>query len=58
VRLIAVTGYGREADRERTLAASFDEHLVKPVDPNRLIETIERLLATRRESVARHRLSD
>jgi len=50
VRLVALTGYGREADRERALAARFDDHLVKPVDPDHLIETIERLLATRRES--------
>jgi signal transduction histidine kinase/CheY-like chemotaxis protein len=31
VFLVAVTGYGQDADRERTRAAGFDEHLVKPV---------------------------
>ena len=31
VFLIAVTGYGQDADRERARAAGFDEHLVKPV---------------------------
>jgi PAS domain S-box-containing protein len=30
--LIAVTGYGQEKDREHSLAAGFDHHLVKPVD--------------------------
>jgi PAS domain S-box-containing protein len=30
--LIAVTGYGQDSDRGRTLAAGFDHHLVKPVD--------------------------
>jgi CheY-like chemotaxis protein len=30
--LIAVTGYGRESDRERSREAGFDQHLVKPVD--------------------------
>jgi PAS domain S-box-containing protein len=30
--LVAVTGWGQEADRQRTLAAGFDHHLVKPVD--------------------------
>jgi len=30
--LVAVTGYGQETDRKRTLAAGFDHHLVKPVD--------------------------
>jgi CheY-like chemotaxis protein len=30
-RLIAVSGYGQPRDRERTRAAGFDEHLIKPV---------------------------
>jgi CheY-like chemotaxis protein len=34
VRLVALTGYGTEADRERTRAAGFDVHLAKPVDPH------------------------
>ena len=29
--LVAVSGYGRAADRERAMAAGFDHHLVKPV---------------------------
>jgi PAS domain S-box-containing protein len=32
LRLVAVTGYGQQADRERALAAGFAAHLVKPVD--------------------------
>jgi CheY-like chemotaxis protein len=31
--LAALTGYGQEDDRQRSLAAGFDAHLVKPVDP-------------------------
>jgi PAS domain S-box-containing protein len=31
LKLIAVTGYGLESDRQRTLAAGFSAHLVKPV---------------------------
>ncbi len=31
-RLIAVTGYGQDADRERSRQAGFDLHLVKPVN--------------------------
>jgi signal transduction histidine kinase/CheY-like chemotaxis protein len=37
VRLIAVTGYGQEEDRRRALEAGFDVHLVKPVDPQKLL---------------------
>ena len=32
LRIIAVTGYGQQADRERANAAGFERHLVKPVD--------------------------
>jgi PAS domain S-box-containing protein len=32
ILLIAVTGYGLEADRQRTRQAGFDYHLVKPAD--------------------------
>jgi PAS domain S-box-containing protein len=42
-RLVALTGYGQPEDRERALAAGFDVHLVKPVDP----EQLERLLSAR-----------
>jgi CheY-like chemotaxis protein len=38
--LIAVTGYGQAEDRARALAAGFDHHLVKPVDPALLIGLI------------------
>jgi PAS domain S-box-containing protein len=31
-RLVAITGYGQQSDRERALAAGFQQHLVKPVD--------------------------
>ncbi|MEO8479213.1 MAG: PAS domain S-box protein [Gemmatimonadota bacterium] len=32
VRVAAITGYGQESDRQLSLAAGFDAHLVKPVD--------------------------
>jgi PAS domain S-box-containing protein len=38
VVLIALTGWGREEDRERTTAAGFDEHLTKPVDTSVLLQ--------------------
>ena len=44
MRLVALTGYGRESDRQRALASHFDEHLVKPIAPARLLEVIESLV--------------
>ena len=33
ITLIAVTGWGQESDKRRALAAGFDHHLTKPIDP-------------------------
>ncbi|HEX6320728.1 MAG TPA: response regulator, partial [Burkholderiales bacterium] len=41
VRLIAVTAYGADEDRRRARAVGFDLHLVKPVDPDVLLEKLE-----------------
>jgi CheY-like chemotaxis protein len=48
LRLIAVTGYGDPASRQRSKAAGFDEHLVKPVD----IATLQGLIAQYRNLLA------
>ncbi|HSS29147.1 MAG TPA: response regulator [Usitatibacter sp.] len=40
-RLIAVSGYGQEKDRERSKEAGFDLHFVKPVDPRMLTAAID-----------------
>jgi CheY-like chemotaxis protein len=40
-RLIAVTGHARPLDRQRALAAGFDQHLAKPVDPLTLLRELE-----------------
>ena len=40
-RMIAVTGYGQESDRRRALEAGFDEHMVKPIDLDRLQEMLQ-----------------
>jgi len=32
LRILALTGWGQAADRERTREAGFDHHLTKPVD--------------------------
>lgn len=44
VPLIALTGFGQLGDREAAERAGFDAHLVKPVSPEDLVETIERLV--------------
>jgi CheY-like chemotaxis protein len=38
---VALTGYGQREDRERAIAAGFDEHLVKPVG----FEDLQRVLS-------------
>jgi CheY-like chemotaxis protein len=40
--IIAVTGWGNSADRERAHAAGFNAHVTKPAD----LDTIERLVAS------------
>lgn len=47
IPLIALSGYGQDADRTRALASGFDEHLIKPVDPTRVLQAINRLLDAR-----------
>lgn len=39
-RIIAMTGYGQDRDRERSLEAGFDRHTVKPVKINDLMRII------------------
>jgi len=34
--LVAITGWGQEEDRRRAIAAGFDHHLAKPLDPAEL----------------------
>ena len=44
--LVALTGYGRDRDREKAMAAGFDIHLVKPLDPNELLRAVAEKYAT------------
>lgn len=48
VVVIALTGYGQPDDRQRTQAAGFDGHLVKPVDLPTLTKLLSDLLGTQR----------
>jgi signal transduction histidine kinase/CheY-like chemotaxis protein len=38
--LVALTGWGQEEDRRRSREAGFDHHLVKPVEPEALLELL------------------
>jgi len=41
---VAVTAFARIEDRERALAAGFDDHLPKPLDPERLMRVLVQLI--------------
>lgn len=43
-RLIALTGYGQERDKLESSSAGFEQHIVKPVDLERLSASIESLI--------------
>jgi CheY-like chemotaxis protein len=44
---LAVTGYGAEEDRAQALAAGFDGHVIKPLDPSLLDRRIRETLPER-----------
>jgi len=44
MHVVALTGYGQEADRRRSTEAGFDAHLVKPVD----LAALEALIVAKR----------
>ncbi|MGD9723005.1 MAG: PAS domain-containing protein [Pirellulales bacterium] len=50
--LVAVTGFGQEADRRRAADAGFDRHLTKPVDHSNLLELISEIASARAHAAA------
>ena len=42
--IVALTGFGQQSDRQRALAAGFDEHLVKPVELDTVTAVLRRRL--------------
>ena len=44
-KMVALSGYGHEHDRRRSVDAGFSAHLVKPVDASQLLQTIAALSA-------------
>ena len=43
VRLVALTGYGRDTDLQLSKEAGFDRHMVKPVDPANVLALLSAL---------------
>jgi len=40
MRLYALSGYGRQEDRSLALTSGFNDHLTKPIEPQRLLQLI------------------
>jgi CheY-like chemotaxis protein len=49
-----LTGYGQKEDRRAAEQAGFDQHLVKPADPEALLACIEAWTAERSREHALH----
>lgn len=49
IPLIAATGYSHRGQLDRARDAGFDQIVVKPADPDLLVEEIERLLSSAEE---------
>lgn len=44
MKLVALTGYSEDNTRARAMSARFDEHLVKPINIDRLLGMLDELL--------------
>jgi signal transduction histidine kinase/ActR/RegA family two-component response regulator len=52
IPVVALTAFARSEDRENALAAGFDAHVTKPVEPERLLDVVTQVL---RERLSRER---
>jgi CheY-like chemotaxis protein len=50
--LLAMSGYGTDADRHRSAAAGIDCHLVKPADPELICHLLDSYAARHRQQLA------
>jgi PAS domain S-box-containing protein len=53
VPLVAMTAYARAEDRRRVLAAGFDRHVAKPIEPDELVEALAAVIAGRADEGSR-----
>jgi CheY-like chemotaxis protein len=52
--LVAMTAYARAEDRHRVLAAGFQRHVAKPIEPAELVEALAEVAAATRPVRATH----
>ena len=43
IRLVAITGYGQDRDRQRSREVGFEDHLVKPIGLEQISLLLQRL---------------
>jgi PAS domain S-box-containing protein len=56
VAAIALTAYAGEINRDQALAAGFQQHLAKPIEPDQLIESVVNLIRCFAAEAAKQRL--
>jgi CheY-like chemotaxis protein len=54
IKLVALTGYGQDKDRAAARAAGFDEHLVKPVDLERIVGLVHDMVPRAAPALVAH----
>jgi CheY-like chemotaxis protein len=51
IPIIAMTANAFEEDKQKALAAGMNAHLPKPIEPELLLETLEKILNKSRKSI-------